>query len=40
MSKKDRENVILGLLMIPVNIFYYYYYKNLIHSNNKINSIR
>lgn len=36
----NRENVILGLLMIPVNIFYYYYYKYLIHSNNKINSIR
>lgn len=34
----NRENVILGLLMIPVNIFYYYYYKYLIHSNNKINS--
>lgn len=35
----NRENVILGLLMIPVNIFYYYYYKYLIHSNNKINKL-
>lgn len=37
MSKKDD---ILYLLILPINIGYYYFYKNLIQRNNEINKIR
>lgn len=37
MSKKHD---ILYLLVLPINVGYYYFYKKLIHSNNKVRFIR